>query len=366
MQSSLTSAVLILHLQLLCCIDHPFDQHGDYRSYTPGSGDYAFMADPSIDSYLDGCSQTHGQQLRDTLAFPPLESATSTPQLGSASSFEPSPPPPSFAHSQMGNPLSSPSPSTMSSPALQAQPAAVLQCKWSGCYVTFSTMSDLVGHVNLQHLRVPGASTSSFSGNSQSFMAPHNQQGYTVEGIAENTLACLWGDCQLYPSSQSLPGPSSGDPFDVLGLLTSHLLHDHLGVSARASTFHQQYSHCASAHDHCNLAAQPLLLTPSSAASFVSADRTSDGSPPTPIPEHDCSSASSHICRWTGCGQNFNDCNALTEHIACAHIGSGRAHYDCFWEGCSRNGDNGFASKQKISRHMQVGTRTQGCFGIRC
>ncbi|KAI0793937.1 hypothetical protein C8Q74DRAFT_544575 [Fomes fomentarius] len=341
---------------LLCCIDHPFDQHGDYRSYTPGGGDYAFMADPSIDSYLGGCSQTHGQQLRDTLAFPPLESATSTPQLGSASSFEPSPPPPSFAHSQMGNPLSSPSPSTIPSPALQAQPAAVLQCKWSGCYATFSTMSDLVGHVNLQHLRVPGVSTSSFSDSNQSFVPPQNQQGYTVEGIAENTLACLWGDCQLYPSSQSLPGPSSGDPFDVLGLLTSHLLHDHLGVSARASTLHQHHSHGASAHDHTNLAAQPLLLTPSLSSSFVSADHTSDGSPPTPIPEHDCSSAWSHICRWTGCGQNFNDCNALTEHITCAHIGSGRAHYDCFWEGCSRNGDNGFASKQKISRHMQSHT----------
>ena len=37
-----------------------------------------------------------------------------------------------------------------------------------------------------------------------------------------------------------------------------------------------------------------------------------------------------------------------------ARVGGGRAHYDCFWEGCSRNGDNGFASKQKISRHMQV------------
>ena len=244
--------------------------------------------------------------------------------------------------------MPSPSPSALPSPAMQPQMTSLLQCKWSGCYATFSSLSDLVGHVNLQHLRIPGPSPA-FSDNNAPFLTPHGQHGYPPQNPADGSLACMWGDCQLYPSSQSIPGPSSGDPLDVLGILTSHLLQDHLGLTQRKATFQQDPSQFAFAPQ-----APSTSQSGSTPASSSVTDLTPDGSPPTPIPEHDCSSSSSHICRWTGCGQSFTSCDALTDHIASAHIGSGRAHYDCFWEGCTRHGDNGFASKQKISRHMQV------------
>ncbi|KAI0741426.1 hypothetical protein C8Q80DRAFT_1194386 [Daedaleopsis nitida] len=312
---------------LQCCMDHQLDQHPDYRSYAAGIGDYAFLTDPAMNSYLTagGPSAQSQQQMQDPLALPQMDSATSTPQLVPS-------PAPSFP--QSGQSMPSP---TLPSPSLPAV-SAPLQCKWSGCYATFSTLSELVGHVNLQHLRMPGPSAA-FSGDNQSFSAPHHQPVYPPQQGADGTLACLWGDCQLYPSSQPMPGPSSGDAFEWLDVLSHHLLQDHLGLSTR------NHAHDTFAPHSCQSTPQPLP-----------ADAVASGGLPSPVPEHDCSSPSSHVCRWTGCGESFASCNALTEHLASAHIGGGRAHYDCFWEGCTRNGDSGFASKQKISRHLQSHT----------
>jgi hypothetical protein len=67
---------------------------------------------------------------------------------------------------------------------------------------------------------------------------------------------------------------------------------------------------------------------------------------------HTCSGT--HPCRWKDCGLTFHSCDDLTAHISGDHIGGGKAHYNCFWDDCSRNGTQGFQSKQKISRHIQV------------
>lgn len=219
---------------------------------------------------------------------------------------------------------------------------SLLQCKWAGCFATFNNLSDLVGHVNLQHLRLPSpqgpfASPYMTPPNSNE---PQQQPGAPHPSPSPNSVACLWGDCQLYPSTQSVPGPSSGNGYDMHDFLASHLLQDHLGLAVRPPP--AQFGH------------QP---GPSPLVQMSEPDSSPpmpDGSPPTPVPEHDCSAPSAHVCKWAGCGQSFASCDALTDHIASGHVGSGRAHYDCYWEGCSRNGDNGFASKQKISRHMQV------------
>ncbi|TFK94160.1 hypothetical protein K466DRAFT_477221 [Polyporus arcularius HHB13444] len=334
---------------LRCCSEHHLEQ-ADYRPYTSeaaAAAAYSFMYDPAIDSYLAGNSQAYGQQ-KDPLAFPPLDSATSTPQLVPSPTFELSPSP--FAHTHSGNPMPSPSPSSLPSPALQSSPESFIQCKWSGCFATFSSLSELVGHVNLQHLRIPAHTATTSFGHAASYLSSQgNQHDYRQQSPADKALACLWDDCHLYPSSQSIPGPSSGDPFNVFDMLTSHLLQDHLGVSARTPSFQD------SIKDALDIF-QPMPQAMTQLPSPPSTETIPTGSPPTPVPEHDCSLPSSHNCKWTGCGQSFPSCNALTEHIASAHIGSGRAHYDCFWEGCARNGDHGFASKQKISRHMQSHT----------
>jgi uncharacterized Zn-finger protein len=61
-----------------------------------------------------------------------------------------------------------------------------------------------------------------------------------------------------------------------------------------------------------------------------------------------------HQCHWQNCAEMFPNLDDLTTHISSHHVGSGKAQYECFWEGCTRNGENGFSSKQKICRHIQV------------
>jgi len=62
-------------------------------------------------------------------------------------------------------------------------------------------------------------------------------------------------------------------------------------------------------------------------------------------------------CHWTGCaetGFDFGSSDSLTAHITTQHVGSGRKTYGCFWNGCDRNGEKSFPSRQKILRHLQV------------
>ncbi|KAI0763800.1 hypothetical protein BD413DRAFT_606495 [Trametes elegans] len=347
-----------------CCNEyHP--EQGDFRSYAPdftSAATYAFMNDPTFDAYFASGSHMQNVPARDPSAFPPLDSTAPTPQLVPSPAFHPSPSPLAQQESSTGVP--SPNLSGLPSPVLptQAQHAPLLQCKWAGCFATFNNLSDLVGHVNLQHLRLPAPQ----GALSSPYMTPPSLEGQQQQQTTDSSVACLWGDCQLYPSPQTVPGPSSGNNYDVLGFLASHLLQDHLGLAVRPP----HHGSIATAPPFGNIPFQngpsPLSQIPptsscsssSPTSSSVSSTTTlvPEGSPPTPIPEHDCSAPSAHVCKWTGCEKSFTSCDTLTEHIASTHIGSGRAHYDCYWEGCGRNGENGFASKQKISRHMQSHT----------
>ncbi|EIW79243.1 hypothetical protein CONPUDRAFT_127181 [Coniophora puteana RWD-64-598 SS2] len=87
----------------------------------------------------------------------------------------------------------------------------------------------------------------------------------------------------------------------------------------------------------------------------------------TSCPLHSHPSSSHHQFRTWACYKTFPTSAALTQHIAEAHVGSGKARYECFWQGCNRNsglgdgtggsGENeGFGSKQKIMRHIQSHT----------
>ncbi|OSX64271.1 hypothetical protein POSPLADRAFT_1137311 [Postia placenta MAD-698-R-SB12] len=258
---------------------------------------------PDLDQFFQCCSDYHGY-----LPDPMFQQHGLSPHTVSAMQ-------------SMGMPHFFPDSEAAHSPQPQALP---YKCQWAGCPVSFTSLGELVGHVNLQHLRLPPASELSPA-------IPVSQPvsvAASTQHAGANPLSCLWADCQIYPTPQSVPGPSSGNAEDTaLGILASHLLEDHLGLHMRAS---KQEDVCAGTE----------------ALSAETGQATS----------HDCSAPSAHDCKWTGCAQTFASCDALTAHITAAHVGSGRAHYDCYWEGCARHGDNGFSSKQKILRHLQSHT----------
>ncbi|KAF8909373.1 hypothetical protein CPB84DRAFT_1673452 [Gymnopilus junonius] len=208
-------------------------------------------------------------------------------------------------------------------------------CLWDSCQGSFPSMSELVGHVNSHLLD----------------FLPHNADGsvpYQSDGPA--SMSCLWGDCNSSYSSW----PSDFD------LLAQHLLNDHLGITSPFPDPQQLP----------NSPTNQLMIPSVPTFEVVSQTHASDLDPPifndsssssksrssTPIAKSDTSSSELIECRWKDCGKYFNSCDELTLHINTDHIGGGKAHYECFWDQCPRNGNQGFQSKQKISRHVQSHT----------
>lgn len=240
-----------------------------------------------------------------------------------------------------------------SMPPINNQPPIL--CRWAGCSAAFWNPEQLVYHVNTAHLQ------------------PHGSHPHASTSI-DNGLSCLWDNCDMWQiGMNSLSHDLSFNPdfsFDSLkSMFSNHVLHDHLGLPLQ----------------HNPAVIDPLLSNPmfspplQSTPSLVRTDEpdssssgtspletpphlryqtpSSKSSSPTPTPSvsdppHDCSAI--HHCQWKGCKRVFNSCTELTEHLTAQHVGSGQNRYHCYWQGCNRHGEQGFTSKQKILRHLQV------------
>ena len=244
-------------------------------------------------------------------------------------------------------------------------------CRWDNCVMVFGSMNELVGHVNLTHLHPPTTS-------------PQPPKQSITSGVAEVPLLCRWDDCHSHSDLSTIPGPSSGLQTEVaLNILSSHLFQDHLGVSVP----HVPTLSTENTPELSQLEENMSLLTESSSSPasvppektetqktemrFISIipetiSENKEGTYATPEPSppplseshdstHDCASAA-HVCYWDSCNASFKTCTELTEHLTINHVGSGKRRYDCHWGNCPRNGTQGFASKQKILRHLQAHT----------
>ncbi|KAH9935901.1 uncharacterized protein BXZ73DRAFT_45159 [Epithele typhae] len=352
------AAIIDSFLNSQCCTDyscHPADCCPDPSEI--GRSDF-LLPGSNFNSYFAGALHPQMQRVQhfpNVSTFPPLDSTSSTPQLVPTQVVDPSPS--QFTQPHLSQGISSPNFTGLPPPVSLDTPPHQEACKWAGCNAVFRSMSELVGHVNLEHLRsAPSAplssqtsSTSPANGESVFGSCLDGHQGCNHPFF--DGPSCMWGDCNLFPNGQPAPGPSNGDELALVEALSNHLMRDHLGISKRQlCPIEDLFTHG--------------VLEPSATPSPISAHSPSSSTlkstlgtaPLSPSPEHDCASSASHPCRWKDCGQNFVTCEDLTDHIAAVHVGGGRAHYDCHWEGCSRNGDHGFASKQKISRHMQSHT----------
>jgi len=272
---------------------------------------------------------------------------------------------------------------------------------WGGCRAQFSSLAELVGHVNLSHLRL-SMDTDISTNRGANLTETQTQLPIQVDDATR--LPCLWGDCTEYLQPEQLTGTSSNRTEDImLSSLASHLFQDHLGLQhssgdipnddidvehllaemlpSRQQSQNQEDEEYRRSHDgqHApvigsvvisgdvkpnykattDTALHPFIQDTGIVAAPSSQTPTTIGSPATSSTEIE-----GHICSWKSCGVSFETCDDLMSHMSAVHVGSGKPQYDCYWEGCVRNGEKGFSSRQKICRHLQVclsNTTTEPC-----
>ena len=302
------TSVLQLH-----CYDDYQQKVGESRLDTP-----PFVWNPALDDFWCACGQSNAPKSpvsqRRSADTPPDISLSPLGQIDVAqTAFQVDPySPPGFLKTQY-----------------------VHGCMWGNCTSSFLSLSELRDHVVLVHLGFSPAADSTPNHN----MTPQYSSQRSLD------THCLWSECDNpYQSHSHFTSPQS---------LYKHLMSDHLGVwspvqddssqlptptePATKDTFNEMSHHGST-----------------SEADISQNDSSYSNSKPKILASPEDCSAATHRCCWTGCSFYFRTCDELTMHITSDHIGGGKAHYDCFWEGCSRNGGQGFQSKQKICRHVQV------------
>ncbi|CAE6441106.1 hypothetical protein ACGC1H_003670 [Rhizoctonia solani] len=312
----------------------------------------------------DCCSNNYYPQNEHSVPLPITDAsgATSTVnidqytahQVGLAALFK--------AHHNSLPPAPVPGPSFSTAPTPELSPAdyfphltpvssaGSFACLWNDCGQSFPTLGELVGHVNLAHLRLPTSEPTHdhAHGAPACHIAPAPEQASQPD-----VLACLWSDCAITPA----PLDTAGTDNASLCALASHLFHDHLHLPTQPTI------------DIFNL--NPPLSPSTASVPTPAAQTLSPSSRTSPIPSSSAPSHShkgkekaspvpdsqTHTCRWTGCSETFPTCAALTDHLSSVHVGRGKASYDCHWADCNRHGEkNGFSSKQKVLRHLQSHT----------
>ena len=269
-------------------------------------------------------------------------------------------------------------------------------CMWANCHAVFGTLQDLAAHVNVQHLQIVSASlsTATHIDPAQDPQPPSHHQPAPVPDSTDQVFpSCHWGDCHVYPTVQDVPS-SSDRPLDAaLGVLAAHLWEYHLGLPSPPPQFTfpsptaglidgnaSELIHSSSL-EHVAPGVRTAAVQVEVAPHSVSAESvTAEVDPVVVDASSELGPASSHErdaglltqdeehshglghdctlsdlpCKWLNCQERFASCEALMTHITAKHVGGGKNHYGCFWDGCGRNGDKGFKSKQKICRHLQV------------
>lgn len=292
-----------------------------------------------------------------------LISPKMTPSVSSRSSPDPLP----FVStpSQQFAGVASAELTTPSDPSNQQYCPEPLICLWAACGKVFNTPQDLSTHVNRAHLHL---SLSGDEGGRQ--ISPFPQQS-SVQSSSETTIqdlsmiSCLWDNCNRYPTPTQVPGPSIGNVVEAAkGFLACHVQQDHLGIPISRQPAGSQPS---------DTMLDEELVFPDVApcgSHILSNMSTQCRNSSSPLIDHQdpqsCTATapdlSQYLCKWRHCtlaNDTFGSAAELTAHIANVHVGVGNSRYHCLWEGCNRNGDAGFSSKQKILRHVQVSYATR-------
>ncbi|KAF8956924.1 hypothetical protein BDZ97DRAFT_141232 [Flammula alnicola] len=239
--------------------------------------------------------------------------------------------------------------SSPQTPQPSPKPSPPVNCLWSACDAAFPSLSELVGHVNLNHLY--NSPSLSMENINDAFDRNANHNG--------SPISCLWNNCgsSYYSSSNSFE------------LLANHFMNEHLAsdelphYQQHNVGHHHQHTQESSSSSKQNLSPSmtPCLPAPTIPQNTFVPDMNQQMRNDEPLSQitapsnHSCTTGA-HECRWKDCALSFHTCDDLTAHINDVHIGGGKARYECFWDQCTRNGSQGFQSKQKICRHVQSHT----------
>ncbi|KAH8832653.1 hypothetical protein DL96DRAFT_669965 [Flagelloscypha sp. PMI_526] len=227
-----------------------------------------------------------------------------------------------------------------------------IRCLWSECNETFSNTHQLAAHVTLKHINaLENLGTSAPAPIGHQHHASAAPQPGALPALYDQLMSpghiqCLWKDCDSLPDTiMSVAGPSTQThPPPPMEVLMSHLLQDHLRLPVNA------------APNGGNFRGMFPFDVPSPLGRQISPTSPMSNSPTFDLgttPEVD---NRIYICHWENCGRVCDNSETLNHHIVEKHVGSGKAHYDCHWAGCDRHGAKGFASKQKVCRHIQSHT----------
>lgn len=324
-------------MQLQCCDDYQ-QKIGESRQ-VPLDTAAPFVWTPALDDFWCACGQSDPPKLPvNRERSPDTSSDVSLPPLGNNIQ-----PPPFKVLSAAINLAQTTFQVDSHSPQAFPKTQYMHSCMWGNCSSSFSNLSELRDHVVLVHLE---SSPSQPATNSSS---NHNITAWDSSQCPLDT-PCLWSNCDnSYQPQPILVSPQS---------LYKHLMSDHLGVWSPVDNSSHSSTPAEPVKQDTLDKISPISHHSSNFESDIShhGSSSSENTPKVPgIPESSQDrNAVTHRCRWKDCSFYFSTCDELTSHTTSDHIGSGKAHYECFWEGCPRNGDQGFQSKQKICRHVQV------------
>ena len=317
--------------QLQCCNDaHPFAAHQRPVPTFPQTGDWNWpssMDEAWCHSCVTPDAKLAGQQ---PSAAPSMVSVRETNQFLEALSMNSTPSSQGTSHHPVSPHLSAPQ---------QFDPSASLNfgCEWGNCQSSFNSLPHLIDHLNYDHLQINAQAGPSLHEQQQ-----HQQYPHTLDLLPSSEISCQWHHCREPAYHMATPAA-----------LYNHLMNEHL----------KSLANTLSSMDSDQTLTNPYPTSPVESPTSIRRQPSQEQIRlPEPVAEdHKLKLVSSesptnsrHPCRWKDCNLEFDSYDSLTTHINSNHIGGGKAHYECFWEGCSRNGQQGFQSKQKICRHVQV------------
>ncbi|KIJ55326.1 hypothetical protein M422DRAFT_152240 [Sphaerobolus stellatus SS14] len=231
-------------------------------------------------------------------------------------------------------------------------------CLWSGCGKQFDSIDDLSAHVNSIHLNFQSSSIQAAPSHVPSIGESTGESTISTGSTTFQSLdavVCRWDNC----NRNSIPPiDPTVDPAEFLKeFLAQHVQQEHLGIcSETATSSMSSQTACSSSSEslayHFSTAHDGSSIQESSSSDITNGHSTMDAS-------NSSSDPAFHLCQWQSCPMSsvlFQSAMELTQHITDAHVGTGHSRYHCLWEGCNRNGELGFSSKQKILRHIQSHT----------